>query len=288
MKHVHENGKAFGQLHTCTWLLHALTRLVPEDMMAMNIMLKYSRQSIERRKANEPAVPDIMSTLLKADKFFKSEKDETLLLEADVRLLMIAGSDTTATTLAFLFYHLAQAPSIVKQLRQELVDHGVGNDTFDIPKLNNLLYMNACINECLRLHPPVPGGVHRSSPEEGIEVNGHYIPGGIQVLTPMYTIQRSPRAFVHPDEFIPERWTTRPELILNKQAWFPFSLNSWGCIGKQLAYNELRTVTAKIVLDFDVTFAPGETGCDIMNKSQDIFTTTCAPLYLIFTAARDT
>ncbi|KPI44659.1 Tryprostatin B 6-hydroxylase [Cyphellophora attinorum] len=253
MELVHTNGRAFGVFGSCGWLLHTVMALIPEEWTPMNKMLLYSREAIKDRKAYEPALPDIMSSLLKVDRFMSSAKDEDLLLEGN-------------------------------KLRQELVENGIrDDDTFEVSKVAKLPYLNAVIDEALRMHPPTPGGLHRKPPPEGVRLGDHYIPGEIQVLTPTHSIQHSIRAFVKPDEFIPERWTTQPELILNKQAFFPFSMNSWGCIGKQLAYNELRTVVSKLVLGFDMTFAPGEDGTDILTKSQDVFTVTCAPLHLVFT-----
>jgi cytochrome P450 len=60
-------------------------------------------------------------------------------------------------------------------------------------------------------------------------------------------------------------------------------LGPYGCVGKQLALMELRAVTARIVSEFDVNFAPGEDGSDLLEKSRDIFTLALAPLKLIFT-----
>jgi cytochrome P450 len=60
-------------------------------------------------------------------------------------------------------------------------------------------------------------------------------------------------------------------------------LGPYGCVGKQLALMELRNVTARIVSQFDVKFAPGEDGTDLLEKSTDIFTLALAPLMLIFT-----
>lgn len=115
----------------------------------------------------------------------------------------------------------------------------------------------------------------------------------------------APKAFRFPNEFIPERWTTRGDLILNKKACIPFSYGRFSCkthlfvcfqllsprdaakqeigIGKNLALNELRTVIAKAVLEFDIAFAPGETGKSLLTESKDIFTMALAKLELRFT-----
>ncbi len=99
---------------------------------------------------------------------------------------------------------------------------------------------------------------------------------------PLLTIA-APRAFVQPNDFVPERWTTEPDLILNKNAFFPFSMGKFGCIGKQLALNELRTVICKMVLEFDVALASGEDGSKLLTESMDVFTMSNAELRLVWT-----
>ena len=90
------------------------------------------------------------------------------------------------------------------------------------------------------------------------------------------------KAFARPNEFLPERWTTEPELILHKSAFFPFLTGPFGCIGKQLALMELRTVVAKLVLEFDISFAPGEDGSDLLEKTKDVFTLILGKLEICF------
>ena len=124
--------------------------------------------------------------------FFPNDKKrERLLLMGDARLLIVAGSDTTATTLVYFFYHAAKDPSIVDKLRAELREHNIKNDdTFEVQPLQYLTYLNALINETLRMHPPVPGGVFRDTPAEGVMMNGIQVPGGVKIIGPTWTIQR--------------------------------------------------------------------------------------------------
>lgn len=60
-------------------------------------------------------------------------------------------------------------------------------------------------------------------------------------------------------------------------------LGPFGCVGKHLALMELRNVTARIVSDFDVEFAPGEDGTNVMEESRDVFTMALAPMMVVFT-----
>jgi cytochrome P450 len=142
-----------------------------------------------------------MSHILEAGDFFKNNKmKERLLLMGDSRLLIVAGSDTTATTLVYCFYHFAKNPALVKKLREELKDKGIeNNDSFSVPALQYLSYLNGLINETLRLHPPVPGGIFRNTPREGVVIDGKHLPGGVKTIGPHYTIQRCkfPRSSLH-------------------------------------------------------------------------------------------
>ena len=91
-----------------------------------------------------------------------------------------------------------------------------------------------------------------------------------------------PKNFPRPLELIPERWYSRPELILQKDAWQPFSSGPFGCIGKNLALMELRTLVSKLVKEFDIAFAPGEDGTKLLTETTEHFTLGVAPLNLVF------
>ncbi|KAI1338195.1 cytochrome P450 monooxygenase-like protein [Xylariaceae sp. FL0016] len=288
IKTIHETSPLpLGCLGTMPWLIQVMMSLVPDRLNAFTRLIHYSSDCIEERKRRKPTVPDIMSPIIEAGTFFPDAKRDQLLLVGDARLLIIAGSDTVASTLIHSFYHLARDPSLVRRIRQELNANFIQNDgSFSIQKLQHLEYLNAFIQETLRMHPTNPGGLFRQTPPGGVTIGGHFLPGGVKVVSPHYTVQRSPKAFTYPDEFIPERWTTRRELVLNKNAWCAFSFGRFACIGKNLAFNELGTVICKMVLEFDISFGPGETGERMLEESKDVFTMIMARLDLRFTTRR--
>lgn len=72
-------------------------------------------------------------------------------------------------------------------------------------------------------------------------------------------------------------------MILNKTAFAPFSVGRYGCIGKNLALMELRTVASELITKFDVSFAPKEDGTALFKKTEDYFTMGLADLMLQFT-----
>lgn len=111
-------------------------------------------------------------------------------LQADTRLLIVAGSDTISATLVYMFYHLAQNPSIASKARGELEAHCNDDGSFNHREAIRNEYINGVINEALRMHPPVPSNLQRLTPPEGLKVGKTFIPGDTNVLCPQYTLGR--------------------------------------------------------------------------------------------------
>lgn len=128
-----------------------------------------------------------VSWILRAYKEIK-EPGKDPMLQADARLIIVAGSDTTAATFTYMFYHLAQHPEEVKKLRDELrpLTKGEWSDK----DINQAEHLNGCIYEALRMHPPVPSGLQRSTPPEGMEIDGRHVPGKTVFYMPQYVMGR--------------------------------------------------------------------------------------------------
>ncbi|RDW89798.1 cytochrome P450 [Aspergillus mulundensis] len=194
--------------------------------------LDFCGERLLERSKNDPVIPDVSSSLLaplKGRDVTNLTPDEKNMLYGDARLIVIAGSDTTAATLSTIFYELVRHPEHITKLRAELEPIYAENDNpskteFLHSKIAHLEHLNGVINEALRLHPVVPSSLQRKTPPEGIFVDGVHIPGNMHVWCPLYTIARSELAYAQPHEFIPERWSTKPELIRHKGAFAPFSL----------------------------------------------------------------
>jgi cytochrome P450 len=140
-----------------------------------------------------------------------------------------------------VFYYLAKYPSQYAKLRAELSALVKPTADFNVNDVRDAPHLNGCINEALRIRPPVPSAIYRLTPPEGIMVGDQFIPGGVTVSSPMWTLGRcasTPIIFwkinmlraavesIYPQaaEFIPERWYSRPELLKTKDAFAPFSL----------------------------------------------------------------
>lgn len=156
--------------------------------------------------------PDITHYLVE-DLNAKDVEDQTAarpLLYLDSKLITVAGSDTTAATLTFLFYHLAIEPGLTSRLREEVEtlcrkgDSDSGN--IEHRHLQSAPLMNACINETLRLHPPVPSGLYRQTPPGGVYIGEEWIPGKTTIQIHLYSMARG-KCFSHHSRFLRNRLT---------------------------------------------------------------------------------
>lgn len=138
----------------------------------------------------KPEIPDIVTPLLAPLDGKKPTGLDLTFLQGDTRLLIVAGSDTASATLVYMFYHLAQNPSIASKARDELKALFNEDGSFNHREAMHNEYVNGIINETLRLHPPVPSGLQRLTPPEGLKVGETFIPGDTTVWCPQYTLGR--------------------------------------------------------------------------------------------------
>ncbi|KAF7505015.1 isotrichodermin C-15 hydroxylase [Endocarpon pusillum] len=182
-------------------------------------------------------------------------------LVGNAAILMVAGSETTATVLSGLTFWLLRTPAALKRVTMEVrtafeseADIVFSSATARLP------YMLACINEALRLYPPVPTGLQRLTPSTGpVRICGHEIPANTKVSVHQSAAYTSPANFHCPDLYVPERWL--PEVKDDPSSPFyndcrdvvqPFSVGPRDCIGRNLAYNEMRIIFARLLWNFDL------------------------------------
>ncbi|KAH7345800.1 cytochrome P450 [Pyrenochaeta sp. MPI-SDFR-AT-0127] len=243
--------------------------------------IDWCNEQLDSRIKEKTERQDAFHHLLKAPLMTNNDYVNRNWLEGDARLLIVAGSDTVAAVLASSCYELIRKPEYIKTLRKELESISK-EDGINTASLAKAPLLNAIVNEALRLHHPVPSGLVRQTPPEGIMLGETFIPGNITVTVPFHALQRSPASFAEPNDFIPERWTTRPELVLHPEAFAPFSLGRYNCVGKRLAQTEIWLMLAKIVMNFDMGFAPGEDGSNLDEHLEDHFITSPGDLWVVF------
>ncbi|KAL1793786.1 hypothetical protein ACET3X_008768 [Alternaria dauci] len=224
-----------------------------------------SREKTERRIALGPAPDgrkDFLTYILRHNDE-KGMSHEEILANSDA--LIIAGSETTATALSGLTYWITTNPQALKTLQDEVRAAFSTEEEITMVSTGHLKYLNACIEEALRLYPPVVETPPRISPGE--YVNGHYIPKGTFITIHQWAVHHNPNNFSLPDTFKPERWLSPdhplydPQFSADKKAAFqPFSFGPRNCIGKNLAYAELRLIAARFFWNFDIALHPDSSG----------------------------
>lgn len=176
---------------------------------------------------------------------------------AEVNIMMNAGSTTTAIAMANVMYQLLKHPAIMARLREEL-DAVLDADEVIAPydKVKHLPYLRAVLDESLRLFPPTPHGLARTTPAEGLWVTGTFIPGNTTVSMSALVVHRDEKVFREADKFIPERFLGEEGKAL--QSYFlSFSAGSRGCIGRNISYLEQTVALASVVHRYNIAMAPG-------------------------------
>jgi cytochrome P450 family 135 len=184
-----------------------------------------------RRRRNDPETPDrhdVLSILLQArDEDGNPMTDEEL--RDELMTLLVAGHETTATSIAWAFDLLLHHPDKLARLENELES---GEDE----------YLEAVIKETLRIRPVVPGVVRKLT--EPLELRGYELPAGTRVAPSIYLTHMNPAVFPEPKRFLPERFLGNGA---DTYSWIPFGGGIRRCLGASFAMYEMRVVIPAIL-----------------------------------------
>ncbi|KFY71407.1 hypothetical protein V498_10151 [Pseudogymnoascus sp. VKM F-4517 (FW-2822)] len=174
-------------------------------------------------------------------------------------LFISAGTDTTATTLTGWTYYICTHPLVYARLTTEIRSAIADEEDLKWEKVRNLPYLEATIHEALRLFPPSGASQQRIVPRGGATIEGLHLPAGTTVAVSPWASTRSKLNFHDPDDFRPERWLGDDEVYANDRlgASLPFGTGPRVCIGRNLAYMEMRLVAAHLLWSFDMAIDRG-------------------------------
>lgn len=218
---------------------------------------KFSADRVDRRLAKgQTAKPDLWAQILKRSGNELLTRDE---MHSNASLFMTAGTETTATWLSGLTYYLLRNPGSMSRLMDEIRSTFRHQDDITIEALARMEYVNACLEEGLRLYPPVPVGLPRRVPAGGAAISGSWVPGGTTVSVHQLSANRSSGNFVDPSSFAPERWLSPSHRYYSdrfvddsKASLQPFSTGPRNCLGRNLAYHEARLLLVSTLLNFEL------------------------------------
>jgi cytochrome P450 len=207
---------------------------------------------IADRRASGRDTGDLLSILLQAQ-----DEDGTHMNDRQLRdetiTLFLAGHETTANTLSWTWWLLAQNPAVEKKFHEEL-DGVLGGRAPTVDDLPKLTYLSQVLTESLRLYPTA-WGMARLAAEEH-EIAGYPVRPGYGVAFAQWVIHRDARWFDAPLEFRPERWENGLAKQLPRFAYFPFGGGPRQCIGNTFALMEAGVVLATVGQRFRFALAP--------------------------------
>ncbi|KAJ5114818.1 benzoate 4-monooxygenase cytochrome P450 [Penicillium alfredii] len=214
------------------------------------IVEKLAKRRIEKYRAGAK-LNDFFACLIE-DKAGNQRNLDRAEIEAETNILLDAGSDTTAIALTHVLYHLIKNPATLAKLREEVSDSLSGESIAPFSKVKSLPYLRACLDESLRLTPPLPRGLERKTPPQGMEILGKPIAGGITVSVPTFLAHRDPTLFPEPERYSPERWLDASDTSKEMRAAFiPFSSGGRACIGRNITIMEQQILVATLVHRYD-------------------------------------
>nr|QSG30342.1 CYP65EW3 [Hormonema carpetanum] len=229
----------------------------------------FSVERVDRRLAKEPGRPDLWTEVLKRSGTDKVGSGMSLHeMHANSNIFMIAGTETTATLLSGVTYFLIRDEDRMAKLMKELREAFQKPDDITVETMAKLPYLNACLEEAMRMYPPVPTGLPRVTPPGGAPICGEHVPGGTIVSVDQFSTYHSERNFRRHSEFIPERWLGDAEFADDARSCFqPFSTGPRNCIGRNLAYHEARLLLTMVLWHFELSLDDAD---DLWNE-QKIF-----------------
>jgi cytochrome P450 len=252
------------------WLLPAIDLIMPQRMKEeVEGHARNTIQSVDKRLSTPSHKPDFISYILRETKAGPSSMLENREIYATTAAIIIAGSETSATTLAGAVYLLLRHPDKLTKLMKEIRD-GFDSETDITPQsVAKKQYLQAVLDETQRLYPAVPKHNERVVSAGGCMIDGKFIPPGILVGVTPYAAYHSERNFKDAKSFVPERWLG-DEIYANddREVYWPFGYGPMSCIGVNMAHMELRTILSRLIWNFDMELLP-ETG-DWMDQTSFI------------------
>jgi cytochrome P450 len=190
----------------------------------------------QRRKEKTVSV-DILGRLMDArdEKSGQAMPDRQLVNE--ILTLIVAGHETTASTLNWTWYLLSQHPEAEEKLSSEL-DYLLGTTFPDLADLPRFTYTRQVIDETLRLYPAVWLLTRRALKDDCL--GDYFVPAGTEIYISPYFIQRNPDLWDDPDQFNPDRFAAGDARNRHRLAMLPFSAGPRNCVGELLARTEME------------------------------------------------
>ena len=244
--HQHANRKMWALIDLPEWVPTPHNRRVKRALAELDRVVY---EIIETQRRGAGAQDNLLSRMIAA----MSGGSETLLRDEAVTML-VAGHETTACGLTWIWYLLSKHPEVERRLLHEIASV-LGGRPPTSENLPRLVYTKMVVQECLRLLPAVWWFARTSLAED--EIGGYRIPKGAIILLCQYVTNRHPKFWDNPEGFDPERFAPERSGERPHFAFFPFGGGPRICIGNHFAMMELMIAVPAILQRFRLSLVPG-------------------------------
>jgi cytochrome P450 len=225
----------------------------PRGLAALKRLRQLVRDIVAQRRAEGGDRGDLLSMLFAArDEDGDSLSDEDICDES--LTLLMAGHDTTASTVTWAFYLLAQNPDVQTAAAAE-VREVAGDAPIHVDMLSKMPLIQQVLEEALRLFPVV--WIGDRTPQKDVRLGDYDVPAGMRVMFSMYVTQRDGRFFPNPSLFDPGRFSPERVKQIPDGAYMPFGAGVHMCPGNNFALMESRAIVAAALQRFELSTVEG-------------------------------
>ncbi|MFD8594408.1 cytochrome P450 [Kitasatospora sp. NPDC059646] len=207
-----------------------------------------------RRPASDGTRDDVLSRLVDATADERDPVARRTRMRDELVTLLLAGHDTTASTLSWTLYLLDRHPEVGDRVRAE-VDEVLGDRLPGIEDMHRLTYTSMVLQEVMRLYPAVWLLPRKALAED--EIGGYRVPAGADVVLCPYTLHRHPEFWDDPDRFDPERFAKGRAAGRHRYAYVPFGAGPRVCVGSSLGLLEATVVLVVLLRRLRLAVPPG-------------------------------
>ncbi|KAH7322408.1 isotrichodermin C-15 hydroxylase [Stachybotrys elegans] len=227
--------------------------------------LKMNRDAVQARvdTRDKTTHPDFVDYMLPVEAPPPRTEKEKVHLEQVAMQLFIAGFDPIRLVYYGSIFYLLRTPHAYKALVEEIRSSFQSYDEITGDSTARLKYLQACLQESLRVFPLNSTGMPRESP--GGTVDGVFIPEGVVCQVSLFTMARSSEYFHDPASYHPERWLPEYHPLYEEKFsndalkdYFPFGLGPRACTGREIAWSQTRLFLAKLLYTFDLEMIKGQ------------------------------
>ncbi|VVA25870.1 PREDICTED: cytochrome P450 [Prunus dulcis] len=237
------------------------------------------------QKEGKPRKKDIVDILLDVQKDGSLDFELTTSnVKAILQDMFVGGSDTSWTAAIWLMSELLQNPRVMKKVQEEVRRVAGRRGYVEESDIKEMKYMTCVIKENLRLHPPAPLLLPREAMSD-VKLGGYDIPAKTQVFVNAYAVQRDPKVWDKPDEFMPERFEENSVGFVGQEfELIPFGAGRRVCPGLAFGVASAEYVLANILFWFDWKLPSGGSKLAETLDMSEVYGLTVhkkTPLYLI-------